>query len=107
MDAKQTTIEDLLNLLASYGGEIVSTASLSPQWIEQARVSNRLYVDENSLGFVWEPDIKRMPENDEELAFFEKYYPLPVEMPPELSNPEIFFKNVEKRILKERQQKEN
>ena len=48
-------IEILLNHLSLYGGEIVSTASLTPDDIKQAMASNRMYVNENSLGFVWMP----------------------------------------------------
>jgi hypothetical protein len=85
------TIETLLELLALHGGKIVSTASLTPEWIEQARASGRMYVDNNSLGFVWEPDIKQFPETVEEVEWFEKWYPLPVELPEKLKDPSFLF----------------
>jgi len=34
--------EELFELLAQYGGKIVSSNDLSPEWIEQARASNRM-----------------------------------------------------------------
>jgi len=48
----------LLSLLAEYGGKIISSNDLHPDLINQARASNRMYVDENSLGYVWEPNFK-------------------------------------------------
>ena len=71
-------INGLLNLLALYGGKIVSTASLQPIWIEQAKASGRMYVDENSLGYVWEPEFSRLPQTVEEVREFEKWYPLEI-----------------------------
>lgn len=68
-------LTDLLELLALHGGQIVSTASLSPFDIEQARAGNRMYVDQNSLGYVWEPKIDKMPETEEEVKQFEKWFP--------------------------------
>ena len=79
----KTTIEDLLLLLANYKGRIESTASLTVHDIEQAKVSNRLFVDEYSLGYVWSPDF---PKTDDEVEAFEKWYPLESEMPEELNN---------------------
>lgn len=81
----------LFDFLAEYGGSIVSTASLSPEWIEQARASGRMYVDNNSLGYVWEPDIKRIPETPQEVEAFEKWFPLPAEIPEHLKNPSFLF----------------
>lgn len=83
---KIITIETLLEFLSLHGGEIVSTSSLDTNSINQARASGRMYVDENSLGYVWIPDINKLPETDEEVMFFEKWYPLDVEMPEELKN---------------------
>ena len=79
-------IETLLELLAQYKGSIVSTASLDVEQINQAKASGRMYVDENSLGYVWEPDIKRIPQTDEEVKFFERWYPLEVELPESLKD---------------------
>jgi len=59
-----------------YGGKIVCTASLGPFWIEQARASERLYIDYNNIGYVWEPDITRIPQTPKEVMEFEKWYPL-------------------------------
>lgn len=101
------SIEGLLELLAAHGGSIVSTASLSPEWIEQARASDRMYVDENSLGYVWEPDIKRLPETEEEVEWFKKWYPLKVELPPELDDPKLFFEAIRKKELIKNQIKNN
>lgn len=77
-----TTIEALLDYLALYGGEIISTKDLSPEWIEQARASGRLYVDSNSLGYVWEPKFENaFPTTEKEVEEFEKWYPLKIELP--------------------------
>lgn len=84
-------IETLLELLAQHGGEIVCTASLNVEQINQARASGRMYVDANGIGFVWEPNLKRMPETDEEVEFFEKWYPLEVELPESLKDPSFLW----------------
>jgi len=94
---QSVTIETLLELLAQYGGKIVSTASLSPEWINQAMASGRLYVDKNSLGYVWEPEIMTLPTNEKELEFFERWYPLEVEVPEHLKSMN-WFENYKKRI---------
>lgn len=86
-------IRPLLELLAAHGGTIVSTASMHPEWIDQARASGRMYVDDNSLGYVWEPDIKDFPETPEEVEWFEKWYPLKVSLPEHLKNHFFLFKN--------------
>jgi hypothetical protein len=98
-----TTIETLLGYLAEHGGQIVSSSSLSPMWIEQARASNRMYVDENSLGYIWEPvfetnGIPRFPISDKEIELFEWCFPLDVPIPSELSDPEKVAKWLHKRI---------
>jgi hypothetical protein len=79
------TINTLLDLLAEHGGKIVSTASLTTEWINQARASGRMFVDENSLGFVWEPDIKRIPQTEDEVVWFEKWYPLHAPVPEDIN----------------------
>jgi hypothetical protein len=86
------TIEKLLELLALHGGKIVSTASLTSELIEQARASGRMFVDNNSLGYVWEPDIKQFPETEEEAEWLEKWYPLPVELPDDLKTPSFLIR---------------
>ncbi len=85
-------MEKLKELLALHGGKIVNTASLGISEINQARASNRLYVDENSLGFVWMPNLDKIPETEQEVEFFEKWFPLDEEMPEELKNLDWFHK---------------
>lgn len=87
------TIETLLEYLAMYGGQIISSNDLQPEWIEQARASNRMYVDSNSLGYVWEPNFKNgLPTTEQEVEQFEKWYPLPVQLPKELEDPSFLWK---------------
>lgn len=91
------TIQSLLEFLAKHGGAIISSNDLHPDLINQARASNRMYVDKDFLGYVWEPPIAgRFPTNEAELEMFEWCYPLPVEIPKELTSPEFF-----ERIFKE------
>lgn len=85
------TMRDLLNLLAAHKGSIVSTASLSVEDIEQAKASKRMFVDNNSLGYVWQPDFLKLPETPEEVEQFEKWYPLDVKLPKELESCEWLF----------------
>jgi hypothetical protein len=73
-----TDIKTLLNLLAAHGGTIESTASLSVEDIYQAEASGRMYVDENSFGFVWIPKAPLPPRTKEEVEFYEKWFPLEV-----------------------------
>lgn len=84
-------IKGLLALLALHGGKIVSTASLQSNEINQARASDRMYVDENSLGFVWTPDICRLPETTEEVEFFEKWFPLHEPLPEKFQDVNFLF----------------
>lgn len=87
-------MKGLLSLLAEHGGSIISSNDLHPDLIAQARASNRMYVDENSLGYVWEPPFAgRFPMTETEVALFERCYPIEVELPAELS-----FENIWKRI---------
>jgi hypothetical protein len=86
------TMLDLMELLAQHGGTIESTASLKPNDIEQARASGRMYVDQWSLGYVWMPNIKRMPITDKEIELFEKWFPLDIELPEELKTLDWYFK---------------
>lgn len=76
-----TTINDLLELLAAHNGAIVSTAVLSAMDIRQAQASGRMYVDENSLGYVWMPQITRFPETPKEVEEFERWFPLEEPLP--------------------------
>jgi hypothetical protein len=87
------TMNNLLWHLAKYGGQIISTKDLQPHWIDQARASNRLYVDNQSLGYVWEPNFKNgLPETPEEVEQFEKWYPLETPLPKELNDTSFLFK---------------
>jgi len=84
----------LFSLLAEFGGSIISSNDLHPDLIAQARESNRMYVDENSLGYIWEPQFAgRFPMTENEVALFERCYPIEVELPEDLS-----FENIWKRI---------
>ena len=74
-------IENLLELLSLYGGTIVSTSRLDQNDIKQATASERMYVDKNSLGYVWMPDVTKFPETAEEVEQFEKWFPLAEEFP--------------------------
>lgn len=84
----------LFSLLAEYGGSIISSNDLHPDLIAQARASNRMYVDENSLGYVWEPPFAgRFPMTEAEVELFERCYPIEVELPADLT-----FENLMKRM---------
>lgn len=87
----------LFEYVAKYGGKIIRTNDLPAELIAQARASNRMYVDENSLGYVWEPPFAgRFPETVEEVKMFEWCYPLPVEVPNDLDE------RIMKKIRKEK-----
>lgn len=97
------TIKPLLELLVKYGGSIISSNDLHPDLINQARHSNRMYVDEHSLGYIWEPPFAgRFPITDAEVEMFEWCYPLSTELPAELKNLDWLFKR-----LNERRQRKN
>lgn len=93
------TINELLDLLALNGGKIVSTAALKPYEIENARQTGRMFVNEDSLGFVWEPEcpISWFPKTSSEIRKLEewisKYHPIDPPMPVELE-PENFMKRL-------------
>jgi len=40
-----------------------------------------MYVDENWLGYVWMPNLERLPETEQEVENFEKWFPLDEPMP--------------------------
>lgn len=91
-------MKGLLSLLAEYGGSIISSNDLHPDLIAQARASNRMYVDENSLGYVWEPPFAgRFPMTENEVELFERCYPIEVELPADLT-----FENLMKRMNRSR-----
>lgn len=97
------TLNDLLELLSTKGGSIVCSASLREDMVRQAQASDRMYVDENGIGFIWEPYIGRLPETDEELKEFERWYPLEIEMPEKLKTLDWFFE----RLKIDKQKKNN
>lgn len=75
-------MKELFIYLAQYGGKIVSTNDLNELEIRQARASKRMYVDEDSLGYVWLPSFHgRFPITVTEVEMFEWCYPLDVELP--------------------------
>lgn len=83
----------LFTLLAEFGGRIISSNDLSPDFIAQAKASNRMWVDKNSLGYVWEPVFSDIfPETEQEVEMFERCYPLEIKL---LSN--LNFKDLTKR----------
>lgn len=85
-------LKRMLDDLAKYGGRIVSTASLDPDQIAQARASGRMYVDEKTFyGFVWEPPIMRIPQTTREVKLWEKWFPLEVELPESLKTVDWLF----------------
>ena len=87
-------MKGLLSLLAEHGGSIISSNDLHPDLIAQARASNRMYVDENSLGYVWEPPFAGIfPMTKNEVELFERCYPIEVELPEDLT-----FENLMKRM---------
>lgn len=98
-----TEIKDLLELLAQYKGTIVSTASLNTYEINQAKASNRLYVDEFGLGYVWLPNfqIRMCPQTEEEVEWFEKWYPLDIDIPFPEGLSEKAFNRLISRVIKE------
>lgn len=74
-------LKRLLEFLAKHGGKIINSNDLHHDLIAQARASNRMYVDENSLGYIWEPAFAgRFPTTEDELKMFDWCYPIEPEM---------------------------
>jgi hypothetical protein len=85
--AADVSIEKLFSLLARYGGSIISSNDLCADLINQARAAKRMFVDDNSLGYIWEPPFAgRFPETEKEVEMSEWCYPLEVKLPDELKN---------------------
>lgn len=111
--SETVTIETLLNFLAQHGGTIVSSASVSSEEIKQARASGRMYVDQNYLGYIWLPkmgtEVTLLPTNEKELEFYEemekKWYPLQIDMPDDLKNPDSIIKYCEKETKRREEEK--
>ena len=81
----ENDLKRLLEFLAIHGGKIISSNDLHHELIAQARASNRMYVDENSLGYVWEPAFAgRFPMTEEEVKMFEWCYPIEPVMPKDI-----------------------
>ena len=51
------TVEELLQLMVDTNGSIISSAKLTYDEIQIARVENRMYVDDNGYGYVVIPDM--------------------------------------------------
>lgn len=79
----------LFEFLIQHGGRIVSSTELNPDDIAQARASGRMFVDINSLGYIWKPPLDKFPETIEEVKQEEKWYPLVPELPDDLKEPPI------------------
>jgi hypothetical protein len=75
-------MKNLFELLSKHGGKIVSTNDLREYEIKQAIVSKRIFVDEDSLGYVWLPPFHdRWPASISEIKMTIWCYPLEVELP--------------------------
>lgn len=75
------TIQHLLDLAIQYGGSIVSADTLQPYEHDQAEASGRIATNANGRKFIWTPDIEDFPENEDEVDFFDRWYPLEMEVP--------------------------
>lgn len=75
------SIQHLLDLAAEYGGSIVFADSLQPYEHDQAEASGRIAADASGRKFIWTPDIEDFPENEDEVDFFDRWYPLEMEVP--------------------------
>lgn len=97
---------DLFELLATYGGKVVNTETLSTLDINQAWASKRIWIDAESfnlgLGYVWIPIFKdTFPETLEEVELFENCYPLGREFKTASSS----FLNKQSQIIQEEYEK--
>lgn len=91
------TAEELLTLTTIFGGSIKCTSSIDNYELSQARASERMYVAEDGIGFVWIPEFKNgFPETVDEVKLFDKYYPLDIEPPDELKTLDWFHKRIKK-----------
>jgi len=75
-DKTTTIMETLLNYLKNYGGRIISSNELTPSDINEARLGNRMWVDNEGFGFIWVPQITKFPETVEEVELYESWYPV-------------------------------
>jgi hypothetical protein len=90
-------MEKLLEQLSIRGGAIVCTSSLDSEEINQAMASDRMWVEPNtSIGYVYLPNWVGFPTTEEQVEQFEKDYPLSVDMPEGLMNPDFILLSNEK-----------
>ena len=96
-----TTLNDLIEKLAKYGGKIVLAKDCSTEDdIVQGRASNRLATDCNGIEFLWEPVFKSaFPITEDEVRLWDECYPL--DMMSDTESEQILDK-VMKRINEER-----
>jgi len=100
------TITHLIDLAVQYGGSIISADTLQPYELDQAEASNRLYSDANGHKLIWTPDIEDFPSNDDEVEFFERWYPLEMEVPDGLLEKIMVSIENERDVLKDNHYKE-
>ena len=74
-------LQHLFDLAAQYGGTIFFADTLQPYEQDQAEASGRIAIDANGRKFIWTPDIEDFPENEDEVDFFKRWYPLEMEVP--------------------------
>jgi len=79
------TIQDLLLLLTKYGGVIKSAVCITNFDLLQAKASGRFFVNTDLMEYVWIPEIMDFPTTDQEVEFFDKWYPLhtDLQLPPD------------------------
>lgn len=96
-------MKKLLELLKNEGGAIRSSNEFNSYHINQARASNRMWVDEDGFGFIWYPPFGLLlPTTPEEMAEWErlekKYFPLPDDRPiPERLSADKIWEEVKRR----------
>jgi hypothetical protein len=85
---------DFLQLPLKFGGKIVSAEDVSPEELQQAKASKRVYYAFGvSPVAVWLPNLI-YPETVEEVAQFARWYPLKYELPRELEVIEWYRRTV-------------
>lgn len=96
-------MKGLIDKLKYEKGKIVCSSSLSINEIENARATNRFYVDKDGIGFAWIPDcgfdLLTATTEEEAIKFieaFEKYYPIHEKMPDRLKDAKAIWDKWEK-----------
>ena len=87
----ETKIEHLLDNLSKYGGKIISTSQADVNDIQNAMASERMFIDDFGSGFIWQPTIDKFPQTEEEIENFDKWFPIPSELPESLKNLDFLF----------------